>query len=106
MKIYYGIFGFFSLLVSGLAAECTTGYDIGGCAPICWKTNTNTTAKVQLPLCPPGMNIEFTVPLPDLMRAQEIYNVEYAFTVKKVMLLLLFLLPSFLCLSITHYTTC
>jgi hypothetical protein len=48
------------------------------------------------------MNIEFTVPLPDLMRAQEIYNVEYAFTVKKVMLLLLFLLPSFLCLSITQ----
>jgi len=67
-----------SLLLTSVAGQ---GYDVGGTDPLCWQTDLNTTQRIQMPKCPSGMTMTFTLPLPESMRAMSAYTTAYTMTV-------------------------
>lgn len=60
------------------AASPTDGYDIGGLAPICWRTLNNRLAR--LASCPANVTIEFIQTPPRTMFARQPYRTRFTFT--------------------------
>lgn len=68
---------FITLFTCSILLHLSNAYDLGQDVPICWKTNMDTSEKVQLPECPKGIYMDWNELLPEIMHADEDYPTSF-----------------------------